>query len=384
MANIKWKCNDCEPNHYFEGDKFTSECPNCKSENIEQLKEDKFGFYLKFLQDNWKIVLPVIIGFIIFIWLLNRGTELDGGLTTKVYVASIEEQKLGTNYLEIKMEQWDSIDGHWKKSKSNLSENEQIDKISKYINYLSIIGESKQILPVGNKIFLCDKDNTDKIVGGQISVEYKGQATPIRFKKPIPFEFDLNGIQPDSKANCDEVCNIESQNIQLTANNCLLKVKIRNITPNRIVLVSVDGVNGEFKQKVEWDIKTIKKYDVWVKYDKSICGAVGSSDNGQTPPKNSCKDCNSNDQSIDFSKKLNAWGQDPNNRDLQIPCNEFYKSFIGGNNKFIVNGKVFNDWSDIYNIITNENTDDKKTFVLKNPVVISNKCTDITIEFIYD
>lgn len=384
MANIKWKCNDCEPNHYFEGDKFTSECPNCKSENIEQLKEDKFGFYLKFLQDNWKIVLPVIIGFIIFIWLLNRGPELDGGLTTKVYVASIEEQKLGTNYLEIKMEQWDSIDGHWKKSKSNLSENEQIDKISKYINYLSIIGESKQILPVGNKIFLCDKDNTDKIVGGQISVEYKGQATPIRFKKPIPFEFDLNGIQPDSKANCDEVCNLESKNIRCYPSKCTLKVIVKNATPNRTLLVSVNGIDGNYLQKIEWDIKSIKKYDVWVKYDKSICGAVGSSDNGQTPPISSCKDCESNDLSREFSKLLNELGRNPNDRDIQKPCNEFYKSFIGGNNKFIVNSKVRHDWSEMMEILTNENADDNKKFKLKYPVIISNNCSEVTIEFIYD
>ena len=384
MANIKWKCNDCEPNHYFEGDKFTSECPNCKSENIEQLKEDKFGFYLKFLQDNWKIVLPVIIGFIIFIWLLNRGPELDGGLTTKVYVASIEEQKLGTNYLEIKMEQWDSIDGHWKKSKSNLSENEQIDKISKYINYLSIIGESKQILPVGNKIFLCDKDNTDKIVGGQISVEYKGQATPIRFKKPIPFEFDLNGLQPDSKANCnEEECNLKKENIRLSANNCILKVKIKNVTPNRVLLVSVNGINGDYKKQLEWSSKEIKKYDVWVKYENSTC-IVSSIDNGTPLPIYSCKECKSDERSADFSKLLNELGRNPNDRDIQKPCNEFYKSFIGGNNKFIVNTKVKHDWSEMMEILTNENADDNKTFKLKYPVIISNNCSDVTIEFVYD
>lgn len=338
---------------------------------------------MKYLQDNWKIVLPVIIGFVLLIWWLNRDI-VEGGSTITVYIASIEEQKLGTNYLEIKMEQWDSIDGHWKKSKSNLSENEQINKISKYINYLSITGESKQIIPIDNKIYLCDKDATDRIIGGQISVEYKGQITPLRFKKPLPFKFDLNGIQADSKANCDEDCNLESKNIRCYTSKCSLKVSIKNTTPNRTLLVSVNGIDGDYLPKIEWDIKSIKKYDVWVKYANSTCSAVGSADNNGTPPINSCKECLEKEWSIEFSKFLNAWGKDPNNRDLQIPCNAFYKSFIEGNNKFIVNGKVFHNWSDIYNLITNENADDNKIFKLKFPVIISNNCSDVTIEFIYD
>jgi len=379
MANIKWKCNDCEPNHYFEGNKFTSECPNCKSENIEQLKEDKFGFYLKFLQDNWKIVLPVLLGlFFILLWLNREPINVDKN--TIVYIVDRIEQEPGTNYLKISMISKDTVSG----KKEVLSEGKQVEMISRFISYMSIIGESKQILPVGNKIYLCDKDKTDKIVGGQISVEYKGQATPIRFKKPIPFEFDLNGMQPDSKANCDEVCNIESKNIRLSANNCTLKVNIKNVTRNRTLLVSVNGINGDYKPKTEWDIKPIKKYDVWVKYENSTCSPVGSIDNNGTPPISSCKECKSDDLSREFGKLLNAWGKDPNNRDLQIPCNTFYKGFIGGNNKFIVNGKVFRDWSDMEQKITNEAEDDKKSFALKNPVLISKNCTEVTIEFIYD
>jgi hypothetical protein len=379
MANIKWKCNDCEPNHYFEGDKFTSECPICKSENIEQLKEDRFGFYLKFLQDNWKIVLPVMLGlFFLLLWFNKEPTNEVGN--TVVYLASIEEQKPGTNFLEITMFGKDTVSG----KKEVLSEVKQVEMISRFISYLSIIGESKQILPVGNKIYLCDKDNTDKIVGGQFSVEYKGQAIPNRFKKPIPFKFDLNGMQPDSKANCNEEdCNLKRENIRLSANNCILKVKIKNVTPNRALLVSVNGINGDYKKQLEWSSKEIKKYDVWVKYENSTC-IVSSIDNGAPLPIYSCKECKSDERSADFSKLLNELGKSPNDRDIQKPCNEFYKSFIGGNNRFIVNTKVRHDWSEMMEILTNENADDNKTFRLKYPVIISKDCSDVTIEFIYD
>jgi hypothetical protein len=378
MASIKYQCNNCDPKHYFDGDKFTSVCPRCESENIEQLKDDKFAFYLKYIQDNWKIVAPVLIGlFLIFLW-LGKEPTVEGGTST-VYVVDNILQK--DNYLEITMSRWDSSDGRWKMSKESLSESMQIDKISKHINFLSITGESKQIIPIDNKIYLCDKDTGSYL---SMLVEYKSQIIPLRFKKPISFEFHLNGIQPDSKANCDEVCNIESKNIRLSANNCTLKVNIKNVTSNRTLLVSINGINGDYKPKTEWDIKPIKKYDVWVKYENSTCSPVGSIDNNGTPPISSCKECKSDDLSREFGKLLNAWGKDPNNRDLQIPCNTFYKGFIGGNNKFIVNGKVFRDWSDMEQKITNEAEDDKKTFVLKNPVLISKNCTEVTIEFIYD
>jgi hypothetical protein len=377
MAILKYQCNNCEPKHVFNGDKYTSECPICKSQNIEQLQEDKFGFYIKFIQDNWKILAPVFIGLLLILFWPSKVQTTP----STIYIASLEEQKNGTNFIQIKIEKWDSSDGHWLKSKINLSENEQIDKISKYINYLSITGKSKQIIPIENKIYLCDNDTG---IYNSILIEYKSQIVPPRFKKPMPFEFHLNGSQPDSKANCDEVCNLESKNIRLIANNCTLKVKIKNASPNRTVLVSVDGINGHYKQLLEWDIKPIKKYDVWVKYEKSTCSAVASLDNNGTPPNNSCKECKSLELALEFTKLLNAWGKDPNNRDLQIPCNAFYKSFIGGNNKFLVNGKVFHDWSDMEQKITNENADDRKTFTLKKNVIISSICSDVTIEFIYD
>lgn len=382
MANIKWKCNDCEPNHYFEGDKFTSVCPICKSENIEQLQEDRFGFWLKYVQDNWKIVLPIALGiFLLLLW-LNKVPINEGG-NPVFFKLSIEEQKPGTNYLVIKMEKWDSIDGHWVMIKENLSENAQIDRISNFINFLSL--ENKQIKPIGNKIYLCDKDTTDRIIGGQISVEYKGLIpTPQRFKKPIPFEFHLNGIQPDSKANCDEVCNLESKNIRLSTSNCILKIKVKNATPIRTLLVSVNGINGDYKKQLEWSSKEIKKYDVWVKYENSTCNAVSSIDNGTPLPINSCKECRTIELSNEFSRLLNNLGKDPNNRNTQKPCSEFYKSFIGGNNRFIINNKVRYDWSEMMEILTNESADYNKTFKLKYPVTISNNCSDVTIEFIYD
>jgi hypothetical protein len=376
MASLKYQCNNCEPKHYFECNKYNTECPICKSENTEEVKGDRFGFYLKYLQDNWKILLPVVLGlFFLLLWLNNDPTN-EGG-NTVVYLASIEEQKPGTNFLEITMLGKDTVSG----KKIVVPVGEQNIFIKKFIKQFSITGESKQIIPIDNKIYLCDKDTGSYL---SLLVEYKSQIIPLRFKKPIPFEFHLNGIQPDSKANCDEVCNIESKNIRLSANNCTLKVNIKNVTSNRTLLVSINGINGDYKPKTEWDIKPIKKYDVWVKYENSTCSPVGSIDNNGTPPINSCKECESNDLAIEFGKLLNAWGKDPNNRNLQIPCNAFYKSFIGGNNKFIVNGKVFHDWSDMEQKITNENADDKKTFILKNPVVISSDCSDVTIEFIYD
>ena len=381
MASIKYQCNNCEPKHYFDGDKFTSECPICKSENIDIIKTSDPARYFKYIQDNWKIVAPVLLGLFFLLWLSNGNGCGDDTLEqgTTIYILDKIEQK--DNYLEISMARLDSSEGRWKMSKESLSESMQIDKISKHINFLSITGESKQIIPIDNKIYLCDKDTGSYL---SMLVEYKSQIIPLRFKKPISFEFHLNGIQPDSKANCDEVCNIESKNIRLSANNCTLKVNIKNVTRNRTLLVSVNGINGDYMPKTEWDIKPIKKYDVWVKYENSTCSPVGSIDNNGTPPISSCIECKSDDLSREFGKLLNAWGKDPNNRDLQIPCNTFYKGFIGGNNKFIVNGKVFRDWSDMEQKITNEAEDDKKTFVLKNPVLISKNCTEVTIEFIYD
>jgi hypothetical protein len=378
MATIKYRCNNCELKHEFNGDKFTSNCDVCDSENIEVIKEDKIAFYIKYLQDNWKIVVPVLIVLFLFFLFINEDSGLPGNTTVFVVSQNMEQQD---NYLLINMEKWDSNDGHWKIDKKVISPSEQIKLIKTYIISINVNNTSKDLTLDGNKIYLCSKDEN-----APINIKYKGQVLPSRFLKPIQTTFQLNGKQPSEKANCDVQCLVPNE-ISLTTGNCKFKVNIKRAFPGKKIMVSINGENGTYKQQLEWDVKGIKKFDVWVTIEGLSCGKVSSSDNGTSPSIHSCIECNAqkqNELSIELSRLLNNLGKAPNDRNNQVAFSAYFKHFLQGSNKFKLNGKIYSDWSDLEQVITIQNENDKKTFKLNDAVKISNDCTSVSFEFIYD
>lgn len=367
MASLKYQCNNCEPKHPFEGDKFTSECPVCKSENIEQLKDDPFGIYLKYLQDNWKIILPIFLGIIILLYIINIPPPPD----EKKYIVQITQPD-NLPYLEV------TITTKKQDEETNKFKTVKIEpnKILSIIDNKIIVNGRQVEIQDGNRIYLCEYDTA------KVSIKIKPRVDKELNDTTFITYFTLLNQAASDKASCLTPPLSSSEIFVDILSNCKLFVRVKRNLNGKSVMVSINGKDGDYKEQTLWERKDIVIQDVWV-YIKGEDPSTASAATGHGNPisQAGCVVIDRTQFIAQFKILASNYGNDPTNSVAQTA----FQNFV--NSKFITTkirlNKLNVDLSELQNKIrVMALNDEDKKFKLQGEPIISNGGSEISFAFI--
>ena len=259
---MKYICN--ENGEIFEGSSFVNKCPECDSTNIQPYKE-KGGSLFETLKDYILKNKIVFGGIFIFLFLLILKPSSDDGekQLTKYELDFVRDQSSVKLIL---------VDENKQRKAYNSSLHAWLNLKIRFIDDsgLEYILSSKQnaFLACENGDVVFSWDNNSKRLLGIYS--------KINSKR-------VNDLIKSSKCNdcCLPLVDILDVNVN-QSRNCLVSIKF-NIDFDKNVMVSINGKNGEYKNKQFYEYE--EDMDIWAYYK----GSKDYKTNYKQPIDSSCK-----------------------------------------------------------------------------------------------
>lgn len=237
---MKYQCNECE--HVFEGSSYSTQCPECGSENIIPFKSSGSGNWFEkikvWLKENKLIAAAIIL--ILALILIPRDEE---EITTTNVVYSLHFEK-NTNFCMVYL-------------KDAGAQVAYSDAIYSFLNLTATITSedgSVYTVPVEtNKIEYCES--------GTLSISYNDKGV-IKLESKYKGEFTINEIKPLlTSGNC--IPQIIVTEVSYNSSTCKVDVKV--VQCKRHAKISINGEHGDYKKSQSFDIDgiTAANFDIW-------------------------------------------------------------------------------------------------------------------------
>lgn len=252
----KFKCNDCQ--HEFNGSEYTTECPNCSSNNI--ITQSKGGGiiekFFKFIKKH-KFIL---IGFLLLViaLLIFSGEKKPDNPQQKLKLI-FPNGVVNNNHYQIMLK--DETSGRVIPLKNP----------KKYGITFNAKNLDEQIIIIKNGIIApCfDEEKENITISWKINKKNKKNFTGNTLNFPNrTMTFNNKSKQNYSKAECFYIPKIEVyQNLK----NCNIEIKCDNWNEN--IKISINGKKGEYKNRKIWEYNPEimipgEKIDVWYYVEK--------------------------------------------------------------------------------------------------------------------
>jgi len=399
---LNYHCNNCE--HFWEGDDFTVECPNCKSQDIDIAEANKEPGTTKVDPGTAKVDLEpktqkwerseqsssegterrgpqegggksekksskkviLIVGFIIIViggigfYLFS---EDDSGATEEVKVSIKEsDQKF---YLEGSV-----IEGS-KEELLDLSRVKELYRASDSMLF-DFDRETGQILfcqrQEGHTSFLLNVETSDTSRIETNSVD-----------------LSLFGNEPPEKADCGAV--LSTADINVAFKKCQMMVSIRDQERFKSLEVSATGRDGDYrKNKFTWDVSSRSgtSVDVWVRNQGGE--PVGYRLNNQKDiplcvekelspkPQKDIKEMKEN-----LAKAATQFGVNPRNRKASRSLQQITMNTLPGEPIFIIDGEQIKGFSKFSSKVSIDFRNNGTTYLLvKQPEMVDKSHWELT------
>ena len=258
---MKYKCNDCDI--IFEGSSFVNKCPECDSTNIQPYKEkgdSLFETIKDYILKN-KIVFGGVFVFL-FLLILKPSSDVGEKQLTKYELDFVKQQSSVKLFLVDENKQRIAFDSRlhsWLNLKTRFVDDSGLEYI---------------LNPKQNAFLACEK--------GDIVFSWDNNS-----KRLLDIYSNMNSKRINDlikSSKCDDCClplvDILDVNVN-QSKNCLVSIKF-NIDFDKNVMVSINGKNGDYKNKQFYDYE--EDMDIWAYYK----GAKDYKDNYNQPIDNSC------------------------------------------------------------------------------------------------
>lgn len=380
MAKIRYRCDD--NGHEFDGNDFSSDCPQCGS-NIQPITGASSGDFIlrikEFIQTN-KLIAGAIALLIIIAIIFNKcgGSDPSEELYSVEVIQPVQPLK---PYLEVTVKAYKLEDG---KSKSRTLD---VNEVLSIVDDKVVLGSGPITVDIKdkNKIYLCPNET------GLVGLTFKAKFGK-KFKSSKNAEgtaesqktanFSLAGITVSDEATCATqpltLGEIEVKFIK----GCKLQVEIKRDLKGKGVMVSLNGQDGDYQKKLIWDIKPLinTKQSIWVYIEgEEKSTATEAQGNGDIIPEGDCipKDCLK--VKVTFTDLASRFGNDPTDRSAQSAFQLFLNTTFTKQTIFLNNQQV--DLSELQQKMTVSAKNNGSKFKLQGSIELADNCSSITFRF---
>jgi len=244
----KFKCNDC--GHVFMGSDFTTECPECGSTNIVEIKSessDLIGKIRKWINEN-KILAGAIF-IILLLFMFRSSNKNDNGSSEKINKIYSIQLIQNESQISVFLVDEDDIKAAYSEAKFG------------WLNlFASIVSESgvEYIAKItGNKISVCSS--------GDLTVNWKYDKKKLDSKYQSGFRVfeDLEVKLNDSE--CIPIVKVTSVSADVCAKRLYVKKYPKELSSK--IFVSLTGKDGDYFNTNSLKFPNDKKLDVWFYYE---------------------------------------------------------------------------------------------------------------------
>jgi len=362
MKSITYKCSDCQ--HTFDGNDFTTECTQCNSHNISA-QNTRTGINKPLLK---KILIGVGIG-IVLILLVKICSGPDTIHKNKVpqKVGVTVEPKDGGYYFSAY-----TIDIKGKKSVIPAFGVDAIKNTQANNNEVAFDKKNGQL-------FICYSDTGLSALKFVFKFADFGDFT-------WTGDLHLFGKAPSSDAKCPGPTPTWDDFIIAGPKNCefelqLTKIGAKNGFSLKQVMISINGLNGKYTDKLKWKAENAPngKYDVFILYNEIDTVKNYPSNNGAYPK---CVEWTP-EKAAALAQKLNnmanAYGANPSNKNVSRPFREFVFGF--SKQSFSLDGQTV-DMADLENTMSVEFENNGRKFKLKTMPTFNADGSQVTLHFV--
>lgn len=359
---MKYKCNDCQ--HVFEGNDFTTECPQCNSNNIV-LQKPMDPIDIAIIKRILIGVGVIIIILLLFRFCDGEPDESDNGDLDSLTVG-VDIQQKGNGYFF-------SAYTKDKKGKRTVIQAYGVEKIRNTLTNKEVAFNKKN-----GQLFICFTDT------GSTSLKFIFKDSDLS-DTVWTGDLHLFGKAPSSEAKCPITLSWDDFRV-VRLKNCEYELQLSPSGSKRpislkYVKISINGINGPYTHKLKWnaDDAPNRKFDIYLLYDEKDT-IKGYKLNGGDYSK--CIVWTS-EKAKELAQKIlslaNAYGANPSNRNLSKPFRELIFSFP--NQIISLDGQRV-DMADLENTMSTEFENSGRKYRLKGLPTFNSDGTQVTIHFV--